>query len=65
MRLTENWRTTLDKNIFTGAVLTNLSKAFEYIPHNLLIAKLHEFRQGNFLQFVPKKSEINNNKQHL
>ena len=41
MRLTENWRTALDKNIFTGTVLTDLSKAFEYIPHNLLIAKLH------------------------
>ena len=42
IRLIENWRTTLDKNLFTG-VLMDLSKAFDCIPHNLLIAKLHAY----------------------
>ena len=43
IRLIENWRTTLDKNLFTGAVLMDLYKAFDCIPHHLLIAKLHAY----------------------
>ena len=41
IRLIENWKTSLDKNLFTGAALMELSKAFYCIPHDLLIAKLH------------------------
>ena len=41
IRLIENWKTTLAKNLFTEAVLMDLSKAFDCIPHDLLIAKLH------------------------
>ena len=41
IRLIENWKTTLGKNLFTGTVLTDLSKVFDCIPHDLLIAKLH------------------------
>ena len=43
IRLVENWKLALDKNIFTGAVLMDLSKAFDCIPHNLLVAKLHAY----------------------
>ena len=39
----EEWRENLDKNFFVGAVLTDLSKAFGCIPHNLLIAKLSAY----------------------
>ena len=39
IRLITNWKTTLDKNLFTGAVLMDLSKAFDCISHDLLIAK--------------------------
>ena len=41
LRLTENWKAALDSNLFRGAVLMDLCKAFDCIPHDLLIAKLH------------------------
>ena len=43
IRLIENWRHALDNNLFMGAVLMDLSKAFDRIPHDFLIAKLHAY----------------------
>ena len=40
IRLIEEWRKDLDNNNFVGAVLMGLSKAFDCIPHDLVIAKL-------------------------
>ena len=42
-RLVEEWREHLDKNFVVGAALTDLSKAFDCIAHNLLIAKLEAY----------------------
>ena len=42
-RLIENWKAALDSNLFTGTVLIDLSKAFDCIPQDLLIAKLHAY----------------------
>ena len=41
--LTENWKKALDEKFFVGTVLMDLSKAFDCIPHDLLIAKLHAY----------------------
>ena len=41
--LIEEWRKNLGNNFVVGAVLTDLSKAFDWIPHDLLIAKLSAY----------------------
>ena len=43
IRLIEEWKQALDNNKFVGAVLMDLLKAFDCIPHDLLIAKLDAY----------------------
>ena len=43
LALIENWKKVLENKEFAGAVLMDLSKAFDTINHDLLIAKLHAF----------------------
>ena len=47
IRPLEEWRLYLDNNYFVGAVMTDLSKAFDYVPHDLLIAKLEAYGFDN------------------
>ena len=43
LSLIEKWKETLDGKGYTGAVLMDLSKAFDTINHELLIAKLYAY----------------------
>ena len=40
LRMVEIWRKCLDGNKIVGATLTDLSKAFNCLPHDLLVASL-------------------------
>ena len=40
IRLLEEWRENLDKNYVAGGVLMDLSKAFDCVPRDVLLAKL-------------------------
>ena len=44
--ITEKWRQCLDKGAISGTLFTDLSKAFECLLHDLLVAKLaaYDFR---------------------
>ena len=39
----EKWRVKLDNDYIVGAILMDMSKAFDCIPHDLLIAKLRAY----------------------
>ena len=43
IRLIENWKESLDKGFVKGAFSMDLSKAFDCIPHDLPVAKLHAY----------------------
>ena len=43
LKAVEDWKASLDKNLFVSAISTDLSKAFDVIPHGLLIAKLSAY----------------------
>ena len=43
LKLTEDWRKHIDQNKIVGGLLMDLSKAFDCLPHELLIAKLEAY----------------------
>ena len=43
MTLLEKWRISLDNHGYGGAILMDLSKVFDTLNHQLLIAKLHAY----------------------
>ena len=43
LKLVEEWKEAVDRGLVAGAVLMDLSKAFDCLPHDLLIAKMHAY----------------------
>ena len=43
IRLIGNWKKSLGQKKIVGAMLINLLKAFDSMPHDLLIAKMHAY----------------------
>ena len=43
LQFTEYWRKALDENKYIGTLAMDLSIAFYYMPHGLLLAKLHAY----------------------
>ena len=42
-RLLEEWKKCLDNNYVVGGVLMDLSRAFDCVPYDLLVAKLEAY----------------------
>ena len=61
--LIEDWREKLDQNFLVGVVLTDLSKEFDCIPHDLLIVKLAAAYGFNLNALALKFKYLKNRKQ--
>ena len=57
--LIEKWKKSLDDKEYSGVVFMDLSKAFETINHNLLIAKLNAYGFGKAAFKLMKSYLIN------
>ena len=69
LRLIEDLKASLDEKLIAGTVMMDLSKAFDCLPHDLLIAKLHAYGFGdnalkllyNYLQGRIQTVKLNSN----
>ena len=64
--LLKKWRISVDQSLEFGALLTDLSKAFDCLPHSLLLAKLSAFGFdmtalrfiNNYLNYLRDRKQI-------
>ena len=62
LKIAEDWKSYLDDNKFVAAILMDLSKAFDCLPHDLLLLKLKHYNlSAQALQLV--KSYLSNRDQ--
>ena len=69
LNMIENWKKELDKGNYIGAIIMDLSKAFDTINHNLLLAKLGAYGfelssiklLRNYLSNRKQRTKINGN----
>ena len=69
LRLVEDLKASLDEKLIAGTVMMDLSKAFDCLPHDLLIAKLHAYGFNdnalrllyNYLQGRVQRVKLNSN----
>ena len=54
----------MEKNYYVAAVLTDLSKAFDYLPHDILLCKLSAYGLADGA-FQLMKSYLSNRKQRI
>ena len=67
LAMIEKWKKTVDNGNVFGALLTDLSKAFDCLPHDLIIAKLNSYGfnltalnlSHNYLTKRKQKTKIN------
>ena len=65
LKLTEDWRKYMDENKIIGGLLMDLSKAFDCLPHELLIAKLEAYgfekkTLSSFLSYLKNRKQAVN-----
>ena len=66
-RLLQEWQNELDKSGFVGTILMDLSKAYDCLPHDLLIAKFEAYGIGksglnlllNYLSNRKQRTKVN------
>ena len=69
IKLLEQWKKSIDQGLVLGAVLTNLSKAFDCLSHKLLVAELSAYGIGDsavkfisdYLTNRKQRTKIDNN----
>ena len=64
LRLLEDWRNALEKNQYVAAVLMDLSKAFDCLPHDILLDKLSAYGMSTDSLFL-LESYLSNRKQQI
>ena len=66
-KLLQSWQEELDKSGFVGTILMDLSKAYDCLPHDLLVAKFEAYGIGktdlnlihNYLSNRKQRTKIN------